>query len=289
MSELYIITGMRRRICGRYILIGILGIVICLGLIPCRTTLAAGSLYDNANQDDYLLELSPVSRRMSFKPGEQKKENLQIKNTGRKAVYVDVYAEAYVPEDEIAGQNEGLADTYTQLSQWVKFKDDNGEYHHILSFTLYPNQIRDVRYSVDVPKETVGGGQYAIIFAEFTPTKTDDESTFKARSRMGMSLFASVDDSGVVRDAQINNIKINGVLVNRNITIDYTVKNSGNIDFQSSNEMTVESIFGKELYHDIFVKTILPESSKAISDECKAIDTRCSPLAARRYKLQATS
>lgn len=266
MSRFYIITGMRRRICGRYVLFGILGFFSIVSFLPSFEAFADNSLYDNANQEDYLLEISPASRRMSFKSGEQKKESLQIKNVGRKAVVVDVYAAAYSPEDSDVNQGEELASEYTKLAEWMKFKDSNDEYHHKISFTLHPNQIREVRYSVDVPKEAVGGGQYAIVFAELTPTK-QEEGAFVARSRLGMSLFAFVDGADIIREGQVDNIKVDGVLIDRKIGVEYAVKNNGNIDFQASNDMTVSSIFGKELYHNIFVKTILPGSSKTIHDE----------------------
>lgn len=227
---------------------------------------AEESLLDNASQEDYKIELSPASKRTSFKPGEQKKDSFQLKNVGAKAVSVDIYAVAYYTEDDSATQSEELSDAYTQMSQWITFEDSNGEYYHKASFVLYPNQIREVRYAVDVPADAVGGGQYAILFAEFAPAKVKSEdATLYVHSRIGMAFFAYVDDEGIVRNAEINDIKaLSGLALNRKIDVGYTVKNTGNIDFQTSTEITVRSIFGKELYHDILVETIFPEKSKEI-------------------------
>ena len=246
---------------------GVLILAFCCNSLSLRNVSADES--QDASQDDYKVELSPVSKRMSFKPGEQKKDSLQLTNAGAKAVSVDVYAVAYYTEDNSTVKNEDLDDVYTQMSQWVTFKDDSGEYHHKISFVLYPNQQREVRYAVDVPAEAKGGGQYAILFAEFVPAKArDEEASIVAHSRVGMALFAFVDDEGILRSVEISDIRTpSSVILNHKVGVSYAIKNTGNIDFQTSTEVTVRSIFGKEIYHDIVVETVFPERTKDVSAE----------------------
>ncbi len=72
--------------CGRLFLIIASTLTVCCNSLFISNVFADSSLIDNANQDEYKIELSPVSKRMSFKPGEQKKDSLLLTNAGTKAV-----------------------------------------------------------------------------------------------------------------------------------------------------------------------------------------------------------
>ena len=251
---------MKSRIRGRLFLT----IVLLLGV--CCNSLLPRVAYAEDSQNDYKIELSPASKRASFKPGEQKTDSLELKNTGAKTVSVDVYAVAYYTDEKLGSEDGNLADDYTKIAEWIAFKDDDDEYKDKISFIMYPNQTMKVNYAVNVPSSAVGGGQYAIIFAEFVPVKvTDEPVTIYAHSRVGMALFAFVDDEGIVRDVEIDNIRaLDGFALNKKIYVEYTAKNTGNIDFQTSTDVVVNSIFGSEIYHDITVNTILPERTENV-------------------------
>lgn len=242
-----------------------LTIVLLLGI--CCSSFLPHVVYAEDSQNDYQIELSPASRRLSFKPGERKKDSLELKNSGAKAVTVDIYAVAYYTDDGNTTEDGDLSDVYTKMAEWIVFKDDDGEYRNKMSFIMYPNQTMKVNYAVDVPSDAAGGGQYAIIFAEFVPVKvTNEPVTLYAHSRVGMSLFAFVDSEGIERSTQIDNIiASNGILFNQKAGVVYTIANTGNIDFQTSTEVVVNSIFGKEIYHDITVETVLPGRTKPVS------------------------
>ncbi|MBR3319627.1 hypothetical protein IKG06_03970 [Candidatus Saccharibacteria bacterium] len=260
---------MRNGICGRLILIVSLFLALCCNSLPYDGVFADDSLPEEVKQNDAKLELSPVSKRMSFKPGEQKKDSLQLRNSGPKDISVNLYASNYYIDDGSTDQTIKLADHYTQMSQWVTFLDSDGEYRHKITVQVPSNQSKTINYAVDVPSEATGGGQYAILFAEFAPVESTGGG-IQARYRMGMTLFAFVDDAGIIRGAELGSIKAPiGLLLDRKIDIDYTVKNTGNIDFQTSADIAVFSIFGNEIYHDINVETIFPETSKDIHVEWK--------------------
>lgn len=262
-----------------------LAIVLLLG-VCCNSFLPYIAFADDS-QNDYKIELSPASRRVSFKPGEQKKDSLELRNTGAKAVSVDVYAAAYYTDERLDMGASILNDDYTKMAEWITFKNDSGEYQSRITFAMYPNQTITVNYTIGVPTGVVGGGQYAIIFAEFTPIKTADEPVaIYAHSRVGMALFAFVDDEGIVRGAEIDNIRVlDGFALNKKIYVEYTAKNTGNIDFQTSTEMAVSSIFGRELYHDIAVNTVLPERTENIQAVWK--DTPTVGIFRMNYTIEA--
>ena len=272
---------------GKFVLAVILAFGLVANSLFSNYVFADETLLDRVSQDEYRLDLSPASKRMTIKPGEQKKGDLQVKNTGTKAVIVDIYATPYTSENGIGEQKISMGEDYTKITEWITFKDSNGSYQKKISFNLEPNQIRDIRYAVNVPKEAVGGGQYAILFAEFNPIKTSESETagIQSRSRVGMALFTTIDDEGIIRDSQIKDIQTAKIAIDSNVFVGYTAINTGNVDFQTSTEMTVKSITGDELYHNIAVDTVLPDVYKVIREEWE--DTPSLGLFHLSYTLKA--
>ena len=120
-------------------------------------------------------------------------------------------------------------------------------------------------HSLSVPENVASGGQYACIFAEIQNDNEANEG-IQTIPRAGLVVFGNVAGE-TKRLAKIGDIDISSVLFKGKISITANVENIGNIDFQSSVDVNVKSIFGKELYSDHLIYTVLPETTRKIYTE----------------------
>ena len=213
-----------------------------------------------------VLELTPVNRRMALDLGETREDAITIKNVSDEKVSLSVYVTPFSNGDGGETQDFETETKYTQISRWMKVKDEGGEYMDKVELSLGPKESRKIGYIINVPESAPSGGQYASVVSELAPAEGGNETDIKTISRVGMVLFATIAGE-TNRSAQITDIEAQVAAINNNIGVKFTVKNSGNIDFQASAEIAVSSIFGKELYRNSSLVSVLPENSKTVVAE----------------------
>ena len=208
------------------------------------------------------LEISPVSKRFALEPGEVKEGTINIRNGDTEAMTVSVYATPYS-----GGNNDDALDfetqtTYTQLSKRITIEDADGSVKEKAEIALAPEETKTVAYRITVPEDVASGGQYATIFVESNPNTS--EGGIQTISRAGMILYTAVSGE-TRREAKIADMETSVVAVSDSIYVKATVENRGNIDFQIAIDMTVSSIFGKQLYQKETLVTALPEEEKLVT------------------------
>ena len=200
------------------------------------------------------IEISPVSKRLALVPGEKYEGDLSVKNSGGDGLWVDVYAEP----------NSRSKETYSDLSHWIRFKDEDGDIKENQILYLESGEEKVVKYIVNVPTDASSGGQYATIYVETMPGPESGE--LEITTRLGMVLYATLPGD-LHRGAAISNIERPILTLGKNISVSATVENKGNIDFQSTAEVTISSFTGKKLYQDKVIADVMPEGSKDLQIE----------------------
>lgn len=155
------------------------------------------------------LVISPPIKEQSVKPGASFSDVIKVTNqNATSTMQVDVSVKDFVAKGEDGGQNfvdPLTTDTGYSLGKWVTIET---------SFTLNPNETKDVQYTVNVPVGAEAGGHYGTIF--FTPKVTSTLST-----------------SGVITVPQIGSLLL--------LTVPGQINYSGNIK---------EFLVSKNLYLD---------------------------------------
>ena len=211
------------------------------------------------------LQISPVSARIALESGKTTEREFNIANGGASALTVRVYAAPYT-----AGGEEYINDftsqtQYTKISGWISFLDSDDEAIDEPVYTLDPGQSIAVKYRITVPEDTASGGQYACLFAE-TIDDSQEAEGIKTVTRAGLIVLGNVVGE-TRRLVKIGDIDINSILFKGKINITANVENVGNIDFQTSVDINIKSMFGKELYNDQLVYTVFPETTRKIYTE----------------------
>ena len=218
---------------------------------------------DDANAS---IELSPVSKRLTLESGQTKQDSFTITNHDESPKKVLVYATPYSIVNDGA-QDFEAENGYSQIRNWITFKDDNGKYQTGTRYTIDPGDSKIVEYSIDVPENAPGGGQYATVFVEIEAESNTTNSQIRAIPRVGMVIYSSIEGQ-TIKEAKIDKIKTNSIIFGNNIESTYEISNNGNIDVQILTEMSVYSGSEKELCHNSKVTTIMPESTQSILLNC---------------------
>ena len=211
-----------------------------------------------------VLELTPVNKRIALDPGETRESSITVKNLSDDTISFFVYATPFSNGDGGETQDFETETRYTQISHWISIRKD-GNFSERAEFSLEAKKSKEITYKITVPDSATAGGQYASIIVELVPV-SDNIEGIQTISRAGMVLFANVSGD-IERASEINDIKAQIAAIGKNIDIHYTVKNKGNIDFQSSAEIVISSLFGKELYRNNTLSTVFPENSKTVVAE----------------------
>lgn len=207
------------------------------------------------------LQISPVSQRVVLTPKDTYTNTFKVENTSEGDLEAKIYATSFVNLNDSSTLGFELKSQYSQISNWISFLNNDGNYSKELSLKLAAGENQTITYKITAPGNAPGGGQYATIFAESIP---DDEQGIVTSNRVGLLLYANVKGE-THTGAIISNIKANQVSIDRRVGVNADVENTGNIDFQASIKLEISTLFDSQLHHDTATFTILPESQKAIS------------------------
>ena len=101
-----------------------------------------------------------------------------------------------------------------------------------------------INYTIRVPKNTPGGGQYGAIMVE-TVKENDDKSNIQAISRVGMVIYSHVNGE-INRCTRILENKLPSFLFNPPIFGETRVENCGNVDAELTVNIKVFPFFSNE-------------------------------------------
>ena len=218
---------------------------------------------DNGNDmaENAILQISPGLQRLSLKPNEIAKHTVTVKNLSDGESNILIYPTPFFYSGQNSSPNFEIKNHFTKLHEWITFSTNDSTPQKEISITLSPKETKEINYMITVPDNAPGGGQYASIFAEVTG---DESQGIKTSTRVGTILYANIDGD-TITGSSIANTKVSTFSTSGIITVSADIENTGNIDFQSSTNLKASTIFGKELYNDTTVSTILPETTKEIS------------------------
>ena len=175
---------------------------------------------------------------------------VEVKNIGTQSFRYRVYATPYV----VSGENydldfsENSSTTYTQISRWITFRDNSGQYVKEITSEINPGETQLIRYRIQVPEDVPGGAQYAVIWAQTLPNTTNPNGV-QTISQAGMVVYGrSIGDT--VQTASVDDYGFQRFSFGGNLKAQATIKNTGNTDFDAYYYYTAKTFFGKEIYNE---------------------------------------
>ncbi|MBR3131191.1 hypothetical protein IKG31_01315 [Candidatus Saccharibacteria bacterium] len=127
----------------------------------------------------------------------------------------------------------------TQLAKWVTIENPTG--------TLEPGKSTEVNFTINVPKDAPGGGQYAAIVVS-SDNQSSDPAMVEYVYEMASIIFGEVAGK-TVHEGSIVSHSVPGFSTTPKVAIDAVLENKGNIHEHARIDLTVSEFFSGE---DIF-------------------------------------
>ena len=216
-------------------------------------TLGYTSAYAATNPSQ-AITLSPASTEFTIDPGGSGADKVTIINGGGESFNVALSSAPYhVEGDNYDPQFTQLPGT-VDASAWVHLSTLNG--------TVAGNKTLTVPYTIDVPKSTVPGGYYAVIFAT---TSTDDIKTgVVSHNRVGNVLYITVNGT-IKSGGKLTGDPLPSFYFAGAIPIGTKITNGGGTHFITKAVYTVTDLSGKEVFNSTTERYILPQTEREIS------------------------
>ena len=172
--------------------------------------------------------------RISVPPGSYESGEIKVENTGKEPITITVYLEDWVYSRQDGGKEFMPKGTMPlSCSNWITF--------YPADFTLPPNGVQIVRYTVNVPEDTKGG-HYSVMFFETgggnveTVNEEGNNVVIWVLNRLG-ALFYVEPGGTIQKTAEIKNLNITEKLNDFIVTADFF--NMGNTDITATGTFNV--------------------------------------------------
>ena len=191
--------------------------------------------------------LSPMSQRVVLMPGELYRGAITVAvpaDSNDQFDYIVSPAPYSLGKSEVSDKDLGGSDFETRNNQnlivdWISIDNPEG--------TIEPNEQRTVSFTINVPNDAPGGGQYAaLLVRENNPSETNNDSmAIKEIMQMAHIIYAEV--AGETRtEGEIIENNIPSFLLSNNLHASSTVKNSGNIHADIEYTLQIWPMFSNE-------------------------------------------
>ena len=223
------------------------------------------------------MTVSPPYQKMILVPGEEYSNSLSVFNSSNStrdlkyAVKVGSFNQRKSEDgssvDDYGRMDHVSVSSYNQIMDWITLENEGGK--------LAPGESADIPYTIKVPENAPGGGQYATILVI-------DETTSGSPGEGNISIdqsfqFASIIYAEVAGDTkEIGSILENNVpsfLVNGGFEASSMVRNDGNVHTDASYTLQVWPLFSDEEIctneEEPDTSLILPETERYHAQSCE--------------------
>ncbi len=213
------------------------------------------------------ISLSPTSEQISLIESNTVTKKLAVKNGGSRPLTFILYASPYTinNENDAYAYNFGASDSYSEIANWITFDTDSGDTASSATYTIAPGEERNIFYHVTTPSTVPAGSQFAAIFAQTVPEEDSQTegatNAIKAVSRVTLLLYAR-NAKDATTSYEETGFTLNGFLLGGPITVSSRLKSTGNTDISVVGNLSVDTIFGQNLYSRRIAYHVLPGTER---------------------------
>ncbi len=246
---------MKRIKIKKLIAVVVFSIVSCFGVL--------GVAYADSNT----MTVSPPYQKMILVPGEEYKGSINVFNASgstrdlKFSVEVGSFSQnrgdSNDAKDDYAAMDHISRSNYNQIMDWIKLGKKSG--------TLAPGESEDIVYTIDVPEDAPGGGQYATILVidETTSGPAGDgnvsiDQKFQFASIIYAEVAGNTKEEGAIKNNSIPSFLFSGPLMAESL-----VRNNGNVHTDAEYTLQVWPQFSDE---EICTNEEKPETSLVLPE-----------------------
>lgn len=218
----------------------LLKFVVAVGLFAAGIISIGHS--ENAYADKISLQVIPGYFEVELKPGEVYKNKFRVINDGDGDVSLKTDISPYAAKNDKNGEYQINFDDeseYSMITGWTSMSED--------TIVVKQGEDREVEFTITVPNDAPGRGQYEYLSVIASSNKTGSEGVSIGQNAViGTIVYAKVNGNEIRHDAKVSSHDINGFLFNPPISAESTVENNGNVHATAQYTLRVFPFFGGE-------------------------------------------
>lgn len=209
----------------------------------------------------------PMSQRFNLVPGETIEGSITVVNPADATEDFN-YKTSIMPYGVVG--DDYTADlttdtTYTAISKWIKILEPTG--------TIKPNETKEVKFTITVPKDAPGGGQYAAI-AVSSDNDTSSSSGVSVQNVFELASLVYATVQGETKhDGEVLENNIPGFVMTPPATVSALISNHGNVHenatfvIKATNFFTGDVILPTEDNEGEYSEIIMPDTERYVERE----------------------
>ena len=216
---------------------------------------------------DNEFSVTPMNQMIELVPGETYTFSVMVSNPANSVENFEykAYAAPYSVVTEEYDADMAKKTDYTRMAEWITISEPIG--------TIAPNETKDIEFTIMVPENAPGGGQYAaIVVGVDNENKTHENVAVTNVLEIASILYAKVDGE-IIHKGEVLENNVPGFLTDPKINVSSLIANEGNmheiaeITIKVTNVFTGETIASAELDNGAYAELIMPDSQRFINKE----------------------
>lgn len=211
--------------------------------------------------------VTPMNRMVELVPGETYNFTVTVLNPVNSTENLDykIHAAPYSVVTEAYHADISTQTDHTRMADWITIPEPTG--------TLAPNETREIEFTITVPDDAPGGGQYAAIMVGIdNKNQNYDNMSVTNVLEIASIIYAKVDGE-IIHKGEVVENNVPGFTADPKITLTSLIKNEGNmheiasITITAKNVFTGETLVSAELDNGVYAELIMPDSQRFINKE----------------------
>lgn len=220
--------------------------------------------------------VSPQLQEYVLAPGQSVTGEVKATNQSNaegKFYYIAEVVPFSVSNDGAYSPSYDAMNDYTDIVNWVTMSDDDESNVAEVHGVLEPDETKSAYYTITVPKDARGGGQYFAVRVKSdveAARKANKDDTVVINEVVGIASLVYVEVSGnIIVKGEMTDNNVPGFILNPPITTSFMVKNEGNTHAKVSYYLQVYPLFSdEEIYtteEDMGSNYVLPGATRVIT------------------------
>jgi hypothetical protein len=211
--------------------------------------------------------VTPMNGMVELVPGETYDFTVTVLNPANSTENLDykVHAVPYSVVTEAYHADISTQTDHTRMADWITIPEPTG--------TLAPNETREIEFTITVPDDAPGGGQYAAIMVGIdNKNQNYDNMSVTNVLEIASIIYAKVDGE-IIHKGEVVENSVPVFTADPKITLSSLIKNEGNMHEIASIAITVKNVFtgetlaSAELDNGVYAELIMPDSQRFINKE----------------------
>ena len=209
----------------------------------------------------------PMSQRFALEPGKTYTGKLSIVNPAESTE--DFHYVMSVSPYGVTGEDYDVdfatVTNRSEIVKWIKISEPTG--------SVKPNETKEVEFTITVPEDAAGGGQYALIAVSSNETATATEGVAVNNVFELASIVYATVSGETKHEGEILENNVPGFVVKTPVTLGALISNNGNVHEDAtfvisvSNAFTGQVILPTEDNEGRYNELIMPDTTREITRE----------------------